>query len=118
MQKRIFIVDDEKNIADTLAMILRRSGHQVHVFYNAQNALAEIAISCPDLVISDVFMPEMNGIEMAVFIRQRYPACRILLFSGNAVTSDLLKDVREQGYEFELLAKPVHPRELLARIAS
>ncbi len=117
MQKRIFIVDDEKNLADTLAMILRRSGHQVHVFYNGPSALAELAVSCPDLVITDVFMPEMTGIEMAVFIRQHYPACQILLFSGNAITTDLLSEVRKQGYDFDLLAKPIHPAELLARIA-
>jgi DNA-binding NtrC family response regulator len=117
MSKRIFIIDDEKNIADTLAMILRRASHQVNVFYDAQSALVELAVCCPDLIITDVFMPEMNGIEMAVLARRRHPACQILLFSGNAVTSDLLKDVREQGYDFELLAKPIHPTELLARIA-
>ncbi len=55
---------------------------------------------------------------MAVLIRERHPKCKILLFSGNAATLDLLKQVREQGYDFELLGKPLHPTDLLAWIAS
>jgi len=73
---------------------------------------------CPELVISDVMMPGMNGVEMAVLIRDRHPACKILLFSGQAATPELLEGVRRRGYDFELLAKPVHPKELLARAAN
>ena len=63
-------------------------------------------------------MPGMNGIEMAIQIRQRYPACKVLLFSGQAATADLLEEARQSGYDFELLAKPVHPTELLAKACS
>jgi CheY-like chemotaxis protein len=70
------------------------------------------------LIISDVVMPGMNGVEMAVLIRERHPACKVLLFSGNAATVDLLQEVRRRGHDFELLAKPIHPKDLLARLAS
>jgi YesN/AraC family two-component response regulator len=73
---------------------------------------------CPELVITDVVMPGMSGVEMAVLIQERRPACKVLLFSGNAVTSDLLQPARRQGHDFELLAKPVHPKDLLAKIAA
>ena len=116
--KQIFVVDDEHCIADTLAVILRQSGYEASAFYDAQSALEQIELRCPHLVISDVAMPGMNGVEMAVLIRDRHPACRILLFSGNASTADFLGHVREQGYDFDLLAKPIHPTDLLARIES
>jgi CheY-like chemotaxis protein len=72
----------------------------------------------PDLIISDVIMPDMNGIEAAIQIRKFLPECKILLFSGQAATADLLKTARAQGHEFEILAKPVHPQDLLAKLRS
>jgi CheY-like chemotaxis protein len=58
----------------------------------------------------------MNGIEAAIEIRKFLPNCKILLFSGQAATADLLEKARAKGHEFEILAKPVHPQDLLARI--
>jgi DNA-binding NtrC family response regulator len=118
MAKQVFVVDDEKVIADTLAVILRNSGYQAAAFYNAQSALEQAGIRCPDLIISDVVMPGMSGVEMAVLIRERHPECKILLFSGQASTVNLLAMVEVQGNAFELLTKPVHPTDLLARVAT
>jgi CheY-like chemotaxis protein len=67
-------------------------------------------------VISDVIMPDMNGIQAAIQIRQMLPKTKILLFSGQAATADLLEDARKEGHEFEILAKPVHPQDLLAKL--
>jgi len=117
MAKRIFVVDDEKCIADSLVTILRNSGYEATAFYNAQSALEQVESFSPELVISDVLMPGMNGVVMAILIRERHPTCKVLLFSGRAATADLLEGFRRQGYDFELLAKPVHPNELLARAA-
>lgn len=115
--KHVLVVDDEQCIADTLAAILNHAGYRAAAAYDAQIALAMCETSPPDLVISDVVMPGMNGIEMAIQIRQRFPTCQILLFSGMAATADLLEEARSQGYHFELLAKPVHPADLLEKVA-
>ena len=116
--KHIFVVDDEQCIADTLAAILNHAGYRASPAYDAQMALSLCETSLPDLVISDVVMPGINGIEMAIQIKQRYPSCQILLFSGLAATADLLEKARCQGYHFELLAKPVHPADLLEKVAA
>ena len=118
MAKRIFVVDDEKVIADTLAAILRRAGYEASVFYDAQSALAQVEAARPELVISDVVMPGMSGLDMAVLIRERHPECKVLLFSGQASTLSILDMVGRRGYDFELLAKPIHPTDLLAKVAS
>ena len=68
------------------------------------------------MLISDVFMPETIGTDLAMKVKERNHNCRILLFSGSAMTNDLLKDAREQGHDFTLLAKPVLPADLLVQL--
>ncbi len=74
----------------------------------------------PDVLITDVIMPGINGIDAAIMVLIKLPRCRILLFSGQAATATahLLEDARAQNHEFETLAKPVHPVELLAKVRS
>lgn len=117
MAKRIFVVDDERCIADTLAAILSKAGYEASAFYNAKTALQEVYFCAPELVISDVDMPGMNGVDMAVCIREHCRGCKVLLFSGRATSADLLHAADTRGYHFELLSKPIHPRDLLAHIA-
>ncbi|MGA9981818.1 MAG: response regulator [Acidobacteriaceae bacterium] len=116
MATRVFVVDDERTIADTLAAILSHHGYQTRAFYDAASALAACAVEHPDLVISDVVMPQCNGIDLAIQIKERYPACKILLFSGHAGTVDFLHQARQLGHNFEVLSKPIHPKDLLARL--
>ena len=112
----VFVVDDEPVIARTLAVILNQSGFEAHAFERPVEAIAARTAFVPELLISDVMMPGMTGVELAIHFRQAQPDCRVLLFSGQAATADLLEKAREQGYEFDLLAKPVHPADLLARL--
>jgi len=79
-------------------------------------ALKAARKDAPDLLISDVMMPEMSGIELALQIRESCPDCKVLLFSGQAATANLLEKARADGHDFELLSKPVHPSDLLAKI--
>jgi CheY-like chemotaxis protein len=113
---RVLVADDERVIADTLAMILNQSGFQAQVAYSGEKALELAAEFEPDMLISDVIMGGLNGIDAAIKIRELLPSIKILLFSGQAATADLLEKARERGYEFEILAKPVHPQDLLAKL--
>lgn len=116
MAKRVFVVDDEKNVADRLTFILRRSGHEASVFYDAESALHQLEFRCPHLVVSDVVMPGMNGVELAILIKQRYPECKVLLCSGQALNVNILAMVDNRRYRFECLAKPIHPVDLLVTV--
>jgi CheY-like chemotaxis protein len=110
---RIFVVDDEPVIASTLAAILQMNGFSAKFFTCALEALTAARSKAPDLLISDVVMPGISGVELAIRMRAQYPTCKILLFSGQAATVDLLEDARAQGHQFDLLLKPVPPTDLL-----
>lgn len=117
-QLRVFVVDDEGIIATSLAMILRfQGGFHATAFTDPEAALEAALADAPDLIITDVVMPGLSGIELAIQVQQRHPECKILLFSGQAATSHMLEGVRAQGYDFGVLSKPVHPADLLAKIS-
>ena len=112
----VFVVDDEELIASTLATILCHHGFDAKSFTDPLVALQAIQTEIPDMLISDVGMPRLSGIELAIQIRERCPECKVLLFSGQAATASLLDDARAKGNDFVLLLKPVHPTDLLKRI--
>jgi CheY-like chemotaxis protein len=113
---RIFVVDDEYVIATTLAMILQRSGFDAVSFTEPMKALDAAQKDPPDLLISDVLMPVLSGVELSIRMQQDNPECKVLLFSGQAATANLLEEARERGHDFELLSKPIHPTEFLQRV--
>jgi CheY-like chemotaxis protein len=115
-KRRVLVVDDEQVIADTLAKILDLNGYEASAVYTGTAAVESARSLQPDLIISDVIMPDMDGIQAAIRIRSFLPNCKILLFSGQAATADLLENARAQGHEFEILGKPVHPSDLLAKL--
>lgn len=113
---RVLVVDDERIIAETLGIILTKSGFDTAVAYDGQEAVDKAESWRPDALVSDVIMPRMNGIEAAIRIAAVLPACRIVLLSGQAMTADLAHQARLKGHYFEILPKPVHPQELLDRL--
>lgn len=115
--RRVLILDDEQLIANTLALILNRSGFEARAVYNAEDAVEKARELSPDVLISDVIMNGTTGIEAAIRISELVPSCRVILFSGQAATADLLERAEANGHHFELLVKPVHPRALLQRLS-
>ncbi len=115
---RILLADDEQIISDTLTMILNQSGFRAFGALDGEESVEVAAHQKPSFFISDVIMGGLNGIDAAIRIREILPDCRILLFSGQAATADLMEKARAKGYDFEILAKPVHPADLLAKLRS
>jgi DNA-binding response OmpR family regulator len=114
--RKILIVEDETSIADTLAVILSTRGYQVQVAYSAEKGIEIIAEWQPDLAVVDVMLPQMNGIDFSIILKDNYPACRILLFSGQPDAGALVEEALKKGHQFPILAKPVHPDYMLNTI--
>lgn len=109
----VLVVDDEVLIADTIVQILNRNGFRASAVYGGHEAVEAARTLQPETVLSDVAMPHLDGVETAIAIRAHCPAARIVLFSGQAATQEILERARLRGHEFELLPKPIHPLELL-----
>jgi DNA-binding NtrC family response regulator len=114
----ILIVDDDPAIAESLSAVFTHSGYDVRSAVSAEQAIETVAAWEPDLAILDVMLPQMNGLELAVVLRDNHPHCRLLLFSGHADTPTLAEEAARKGNFFEILAKPVHPLFMLDYVAS
>jgi DNA-binding response OmpR family regulator len=113
---RVLIADDEPVIASTLEEILNQSGFDAIGVVDGASAVRTAEIWRPDILLSDVVMPGLDGFETAKRVRALLRNCRIFLFSAQADASGTVREYCAQGYAFEFIAKPVHPSELLSRL--
>jgi DNA-binding response OmpR family regulator len=117
MKPKVIIVDDETNIGNSLAAIFASRGYESKTAFSAEQAIEIIAGWEPALAIVDVGLPKMNGIDLAIALKNGHPSCRVLLFSGQPNTADLLAQAEADGHLFEIVAKPAHPTVMLDRAA-
>jgi len=113
----VLVVDDEQIIADTLGIILSSNGYRTKVAYDGISALEMAREHHPRLVITDVVMPGVTGIELALALETITPETKILLFSVHAASLDHLAEAREMGPDFAILTKPVHPADMIRRVS-
>ncbi|MGC2619136.1 MAG: response regulator [Acidobacteriaceae bacterium] len=111
------MVDDEHNIADTLKAIFTNVGYSAQAAYSAEQALPVIAAWDPHLVIIDVRLPGMNGIDLAMQMKAKYPRSSTLLFTGDNSVGELLESAPYKEQHFEVLSKPVPPADFLKLVA-
>jgi DNA-binding NtrC family response regulator len=113
---RVLIVDDEPMIANTLAQILNASGFEARAVFSGDTAVEAAAELRPDVLLTDVIMRGISGIDVAMQVSESLPECRVILFSGQASTADLLEPAKKKGRHFEILTKPIHPQVLLSML--
>jgi CheY-like chemotaxis protein len=113
---RILVVDDNHTIADPLAFVLWVEGYTAKAVHSGTEAIAAALEFRPELLISDVVMPDMPGTETAIRVCLMFPDCKVILFSGDALGKELARLVRQNGFEFQFLEKPLHPQKLVSQI--
>jgi DNA-binding response OmpR family regulator len=113
---KVLIADDEKLIADTLALILNQGGFDARAVYTCQKALELAPTFRPDMLVSDVLMADLNGVEAAIQMRNLLPQIRVFLLSGQTATAEMIAKSSARDLGFEVLVKPVHPQELIRKL--
>lgn len=116
MSKRILIVDDEKDIADTLKFRLEASGYEVITSYDGQDGLNKAKTGSPDLIILDLMLPKIDGYKVCRMLKfdETYKHIPIILFTARAQDDDK-KTGMEVGAD-AYITKPFEDHILLAKI--
>jgi CheY-like chemotaxis protein len=107
----VLVVDDNEDAADSLAEVLRHSGHRVEVAYTGMSALARVRCGCPEIVLCDLGLPELSGYEFAKAIRRECAhTIRLVAISGYARPEDIRRSL-ESGFDAHV-AKPAKPADI------
>jgi len=114
----VLVVDDARVFDDTFAIILNQSGYYPLMAYSGEQALALIEQVRPDLVFADIVMGWVNGVGVAMAVKQRWPDCPVLLTTGHYENLKFLEPAEAAGYYFEVLWRPMAPNDLLAKVAA
>ena len=111
---QILVVDDEPSVRETLGRLLLSVGYEVAMAENGVSAVSQLNRMLPDLIVTDLNMPQMSGIELISHVRSRYPSISIVAMSGDyqgdAVPAGIIAD--------RFYPKGQHPHNLLTTIAS
>lgn len=123
----ILVVDDEVEVGTAIRRVLERAGHIVTVAQNATAGLNVVAQEAPDVVITDIIMPKVHGVELIKILRERFPRIRVIAISGGGSfgpqgykpdaisTHAYLAAAREAGAA-EILTKPFDLTDLIGAI--
>lgn len=115
---RVLIVDDEHVIASSLAKILRANGFEAISVYSGYSALETAFSWIPDVVISDILMPGINGVDAVLSMARQLPKAKFLLFSGHVLSHGNVGRAQDRGLRFVFLQKPVPPQSVLDYLRS
>jgi len=113
----VLVVDDNPTVAKTLAWVLEQSGYLTALAYSGKDAMEMLSGISTDVAVVDVMLPDVDGIKVAVEVCKRSPHCKILLISGYPESARLIERMKADGMNFEVLAKPIQPPDLLGSIA-
>ena len=115
----ILLVDDDAAFRTAVCRALRAAGHAVEEAANGKEALKFISAESPDILITDILMPNTDGIELTTAVKQAHPGVRILVISGRRQLGSVdLLDLASMLGADATLSKPFAPEQLLEKLAS
>jgi DNA-binding response OmpR family regulator len=114
----VLVVRAKPDAADALSEILNRNGFTAVAVYDGEEALETALLIPPDLVIADVGLPRMSGIEMATVLKAELPGCKVLLLSGDETAPDRLASGKSAVPGLDVIETPDDPIDLLPLVSS
>ena len=114
----VLVVNKEPAIAHDVREVLNRNGYAAIVAFDAQEALETALLIPPELLIAEIALPGMSGIEVAVALRAEIPDCKVLLLSPQDVSADPIALAKSAEHKFAFVSKPIQPVDLLTQISA
>lgn len=119
MKQRVLVVDDDRLVADTLNLVFQVNGYESEAVYCAADGLARARTFAPGLLLCDISMPDINGIELAETLQHEMPDCKLLMFTAYASNADKVEQhIFRTRRPLKLLSKPCPPEILLREAES
>jgi DNA-binding NtrC family response regulator len=129
MMQNVLVIDDEADVRDGIKRVLDRAGFSVRVIDNATDAMLELKRSAADVVITDIIMPRVNGVDAIEYILREFPAVRVVAISGGgnfdvtgyqpaAITTTAYLAAAKRAGAHSILTKPFETRELIQAVES
>jgi nitrogen regulation protein NR(I) len=112
---KILVVDDERNVLRAFEEILSARGHDVVAVRGAEDAMSRLKDADSDLVIMDICLPGMNGLDALARIKQLQPSLPVIVMTGRSTTSTAIEATKRGAFDYQL--KPFEPSEMLDTIA-
>lgn len=113
---RVLVVDDDRPIADSLAFMLAHEGYETKAAYSGREAVTAAKDFRPNLLITDLVMPDISGTDAATQICKAMPDIKVIVFSGQVTGAELAERAASAGCVLDIVEKPLHPQELLSKI--
>ena len=113
----ILLIDDEDSVRMVFQVALERAGYRVLTAENGKHGLRLLENQEVDLILVDIFMPEMDGLEIIQLLHKSRPACKIIAMSGDSWEWNYLDTAKHFGAH-DTLTKPIDPQELLEAVSS
>ena len=110
----ILLVDDEKDFVEMLGLRLTEEGHRVRPAHSGKEALEALAVAAGDVVILDIKMPGMDGIETIKEIKSRFPIVEVILLTGHGSIDTAVEGLKSGAFDY--LLKPADFEELLTKL--
>ena len=111
---KVLIGDDDAMIAKSLSMILKHSGFEAMDVHSGASIIAAAAKWQPDLLLLDLNLEDMHGVDVALAVKAELPWCRVLFLSGEDMPAERARQAAAAGYSFDCILKPIYPSDLLA----
>jgi CheY-like chemotaxis protein len=117
--QRVLIVDDERLVADTLALVFEKGGFKTKTAYSVNEAMEDVRTFVPDLLLCDITMPGKDGLALVSEITEELPGCRIMVLTGfYSNLKAVYEEVKKLSLPVSIHTKPCQPDELLRQASA